>query len=32
MAKQGAPEAAAELEKQLIQITGFHTGLPRALQ
>jgi hypothetical protein len=23
-----APEAAATLEKQLIQITGFKTGLP----
>jgi trehalose/maltose transport system substrate-binding protein len=32
MAKQGAPEAAAELEKRLIQITGFHTGPPHALQ
>ena len=32
MAKQGAPEAAAELEKQLIRITGFHTGPPHALQ
>lgn len=26
-----APEAAAELEKQLIKITGFNTGPPRAL-
>ena len=24
-----APEAASDLEKQLIQITGFHTGPPR---
>jgi len=27
--KQSAPEAAAELEKQLIQITGFHPGPPK---
>jgi len=26
-----APEAAADLEKQLIKITGFNTGPPRAL-
>jgi len=29
--ERGAPEAAAELERQLIKITGFHTGPPRAL-
>ena len=27
--KKGAPEAAAELEKELIKITGFSTGPPR---
>jgi trehalose/maltose transport system substrate-binding protein len=27
--KRGAPEAAAELEKQLIKITGFPTGPPK---
>jgi trehalose/maltose transport system substrate-binding protein len=27
--KRNAPEAAAALEKQLIEITGFHTGLPK---
>lgn len=32
MGKQGAPEAAAALEKQLIRITGFRTGRPKALQ
>jgi trehalose/maltose transport system substrate-binding protein len=28
--QKAAPEAAAELEKQLIQITGFRTGPPKA--
>jgi trehalose/maltose transport system substrate-binding protein len=28
--QKGAPEAAAELEKQLIKITGFRTGPPKA--
>ena len=28
--QRGAPEAAAELEKQLIKITGFSTGPPKA--
>jgi trehalose/maltose transport system substrate-binding protein len=27
--EKGAPEAAAALEKQLVQITGFHAGPPR---
>ncbi|HEX8882597.1 MAG TPA: extracellular solute-binding protein [Candidatus Acidoferrum sp.] len=27
--RKGAPEAAADLEKQLIQITGFRTGPPK---
>ena len=27
--QKGAPEAAAELEKQLIQITGFRPGPPK---
>lgn len=27
--EKGAPEAAAELEKRLIKITGFTTGLPK---
>jgi trehalose/maltose transport system substrate-binding protein len=29
--QKGAPEAAAELEKQLVKITGFTTGPPQAL-
>jgi trehalose/maltose transport system substrate-binding protein len=27
--QRGAPEAAAELEKQLVKITGFNTGPPK---
>ena len=27
--KQGAPQAAAKLERQLITITGFRTGPPK---
>jgi len=27
--QRGAPEAAADLERQLIQITGFHPGPPK---
>jgi trehalose/maltose transport system substrate-binding protein len=29
MGERGAPEAAAELEKRLIKLTGFSTGPPR---
>jgi trehalose/maltose transport system substrate-binding protein len=29
ISKRGASEAAADLEKQLIQITGFPTGAPK---
>lgn len=29
--RKGAPEAAAELEKQLVEITGFRTGPPKPL-
>jgi trehalose/maltose transport system substrate-binding protein len=30
--ESGAPEAAAELEKQLVKITGFRTGPPKAAE
>jgi trehalose/maltose transport system substrate-binding protein len=30
--QQAAPDAAGELEKQLIRITGFRPGPPKALQ
>lgn len=29
--QRGAPEAAAELEKQLVEITGFRTGPPKPI-
>ena len=29
--ERGAPEAAADLEKQLIDITGFNAGLPKTI-
>lgn len=29
--ERNAPEAAAELERRLVEITGFHTGPPRTL-